>query len=215
MRVALMGPPGVGKGTQAARLTAALGVPHVSTGDILREAIRTATPLGRKAKGFVEGGKLVPDELIGELIAERLGRPDAGRGFVLDGFPRTVEQVGILDRVLGRLGVALDRVIILFAPESEIVRRLGGRRVCPRCNEVFHIESRPPKSAGVCDKCGSALAQRPDDSEDVIRERLAVYGEQTLPVAAAYRERGLLVEIEGTGSPDEVFGRLEAEVVKA
>jgi adenylate kinase len=208
MRVVLMGPPGVGKGTQASRLTEGLGVPHVSTGDILREAVANRTPVGKKARSFVESGKLVPDELMGELIAERLKESDAAEGFVLDGFPRTVQQVTILDGVLGQLGVALDRVIVLTAPEAVIVRRLSGRRVCPGCRSVYHIESRPPESPGVCDRDGSALVQRPDDNEEVIRKRLEVYAEQTLPVAAAYRDRDLLTEVDGAGEPAAVLEKI-------
>jgi len=210
MRVVLMGPPGVGKGTQAVRLRDRLGVPHISTGDMLRDAVDRATPVGRKVRPFVDSGQLVPDDLMGELIGERLAAPDAAEGFILDGFPRTVDQVTILDRALGGLGVALDRALILTAPENEIVRRLSGRRVCPKCRAVYHLESRPPASAGVCDSCGSALVQRADDAEDVVRRRLAVYSGQTLPVAASYRERGLLVEVDGVGEPDVVFGRLQA-----
>ena len=203
-----MGPPGVGKGTQAARLCARLGVVHVSTGDILRDAVEGGSPLGRKVREFVEGGQLVPDDLMGDLIEDRLQRPDASRGFILDGFPRTVEQVAILDRALGNLDVTVDHVFILSAPEDEIVRRLTGRRVCPGCKAVYHLESKPPTSAGVCDACGSALIQRSDDEEDVIRERLAVYAELTAPVAGTYGERGVLVEIDGHGDPDQVAARL-------
>ncbi len=215
MRVVLMGPPGVGKGTQAVRLRDRLGVPHISTGDMLRQAVDRGTPVGRKVRSFVESGKLVPDELMGELIAERLSGADTAEGFILDGFPRTVEQVVILDRVLSGLGVALDRAIALVAPEEEIVRRLSGRRVCPKCRAVYHLESRPPKSAGVCDKCGSALVQRADDAEDVVRKRLTVYAEQTLPVAAAYAQRGLLSEVDGAGDPATVSARLDAVVGEA
>lgn len=214
MRLVFMGPPGVGKGTQAKFLESRLGVPHLSTGDLLRVAVKEGTSLGRRAKTFMEEGRLVPDEVIGDLIGERLQRADAGSGFVLDGFPRTVEQVAILDRVLARIGCALDGVFILRASEAEIVRRLTGRRTCPRCGAVFHIESRPPKSAGICDTCGSALVLRPDDTEDVIRERLRVYEEQTLPVAETYRGRGLLREIDGTGDAETVRGQLEAEIVR-
>ena len=215
MRVVLIGPPGVGKGTQASRLKARLGVPHVSTGDILREAVSAGTPLGRKVKGAVESGHLVPDDVMGELVAQRLDRPDARKGFVLDGFPRTVEQIGILDGALARLGVALDRVFLIQVPENEVVRRLSGRRTCPRCGSVFHVESRPPKSAGVCDACGSALVQRADDSEEVIRERLGVYARQTAPVAAAYSRRGIVQEVDGSGEPEAVFARLEAGLAEA
>ena len=210
MNVVLMGPPGVGKGTQAAALKTLLGVPHVSTGDILRASMNEGSPLGKKVKDYVESGRLVPDDLMGDLIAERLARHDAARGFVLDGFPRTLEQVAILESVLDRLGRPLDRVLILTAPESEIVRRLSGRRSCPKCGSVFHLESRPPKAAGICDNCGSALVQRKDDTEDVIRERLKVYASQTVPVASAYRAKGLLAEIDGLGEVAEVGNRLKA-----
>lgn len=203
-----MGPPGVGKGTQAARLRDEAAVAHVSTGDMLREAVASGSPLGREVRGYLDSGALVPDELMEDLIVERLERSDAARGFVLDGFPRTLEQVAILDRVLARLRVRLDGVFLLTAPESEIVGRLSGRRVCPNCGAVYHVDHRPPKSQGVCDACGSALAQRRDDSEPVIRERLRVYREQTMPIAQAYRERGLLQEVDGTGDPAAVFGRL-------
>lgn len=214
MRLVLMGPPGVGKGTQAGFLAHRLGVPHLSTGDLLREAVKDGTALGRRARTFMEGGRLVADDLIGDVIQERVQRSDAAPGFVLDGFPRTVEQVAILDRVLDRIGGVLDGVFLLLTPEEEIIRRLSGRRTCPQCGAVFHIESRPPKSAGVCDACGSALVLRQDDTEDVILERLRVYAERTLPVAVAYRERGVLVEIDGTGDAETVRGRLEAEIGK-
>jgi adenylate kinase len=209
MRVVLMGPPGVGKGTQAAQLQALLGVPHVSTGNILRVAIQhEGSALGSEVRKFVESGRLVPDGLMGDLIAERLERQDSAGGFILDGFPRTLEQVAILDGVLGRLGMELDRVLMLKVPETEIVRRLSGRRTCPECGAVFHLESRPPAVADVCDKCGSTLVQRPDDSEHVILERMKVYANQTLPVAEAYRSRGLLIEIDGLGEVDAVRSRL-------
>jgi len=205
-----MGPPGVGKGTQAERLTGHLGVPHVSTGDLLRDAVKQGTSMGRKVRSFVESGELVPDDLMGDLIAERLGRPDAAGGFILDGFPRTVEQVTILERVLDRLGVKLDRAVALTATEAEIVRRLTGRRICPVDGAVYHLESRPPKSPGTCDRCGSALVQRSDDSEEVIRTRLEVYSRETLPVMEAYRQRGTLLDVDASGAPDEVFERLKA-----
>lgn len=205
-----MGMPGSGKGTQAALLAQALGIVHVSTGDILRDAVKSGSALGRKVRGFLEAGTLVPDEVLGDLVAERLSRADARRGFVLDGYPRTGEQVGFLDRVLERLGTALDAVFLLTAPADEVVRRLTGRRVCPGCDAVFHVDTRPPKSAGVCDGCGSALVQRPDDREEVILERLEVYTKQTLPIARAYTERGLLCEVNGTGHPQVVFARVQA-----
>ena len=206
-----MGPPGVGKGTQAEQMQGLLGVPHISTGNILRLAMgQQGSPLGEKVRSFVESGRLVPDALMGDLIAERLERKDASAGFILDGFPRTLEQVSILEGVLSRLGLTLDRVLMLVVPEAEIVRRLSGRRTCPNCGAVFHLESRPPAVSGVCDVCGSALAQRPDDKEAVIRDRLKVYTDQTLPVADAYRAKGVLLEIDGSGEVDDVKARLNA-----
>ena len=216
MRVVLMGPPGVGKGTQAEQMQQRLGVPHVSTGNILRAAMgQHGSPLGEKVRSFVESGRLVPDGLMGDLIAERLERKDAATGFILDGFPRTLEQVSILEDVLGRLGLALDRVLMLVVPETEIVRRLSGRRTCPQCGAVFHLESRPPAVSGVCDVCGSALVQRPDDTEAVIRDRMKVYRDQTVPVASAYRAKGILVEIDGLGEVDDVRARLNAGLGRA
>ncbi len=216
MRVVLMGPPGVGKGTQAERMQALLGVPHVSTGNILRAAIKDErSSLGAEVRKFVETGRLVPDRLMGDLIGERLKRDDAAAGFILDGFPRTVEQVSILNDVLGRLGKPLDKVLMLVVPETEIVRRLSGRRTCGNCGTVFHLESRPPKLPGICDVCGSALMQRPDDNEEVVRERLKVYTDQTVPVADAYRAKGLLVAIDGLGDVSEVQTRLASGLGRA
>lgn len=215
MRVVLVGPPGVGKGTQASRLKTLLGVPHVSTGDILRSAMAEGSALGKKVREYVESGRLVPDELMGDLIAERMAKADARDGFVLDGFPRTLAQVAILDRVLETGSMRLDRVVMFVAPEEVIVGRLSGRRTCPKCGEVYHLESRPPASAGVCDACGSALVQRPDDTEEVIRKRLSVYESQTLPVAQAYRDRGLLASVDAFGDVDAVFGRAREALGKA
>jgi adenylate kinase len=215
MRLVLMGPPGVGKGTQAVMLRDSMGVAHISTGDILREAVQKGTALGRKVRSFVELGQLVPDDLMADLIAERLGREDAKEGFILDGYPRTLQQVAVLDRVLSKVDVTLDRVILLVAAEAEIVRRGTGRRLCPRCSRVYHIDARPPASAGVCDACGAALVQRPDDTESVILERIRVYEEKTMPAAEAYRERGVLREVNCSGSPEEVFSKLRAAVAES
>lgn len=217
MSLALMGPPGVGKGTQATRLMATLGVPHVSTGDMLRAALADRSPLGEKARVYVESGRLVPDELIGDLIVERLSNPDTNNGFILDGFPRTVEQVSILDGAMTRTGRSLASVIALVVDDrEEIVRRLSGRRSCPQCTAVFHVLNHPPREEDRCDKCGSTLEQRPDDREEVIRERLKVYDAQTAPVLSVYEQRGTLVTIDGIGDPDEIFRKvLEALDVAA
>ena len=212
MRIVLMGQPGVGKGTQASRLRLAANALHVSTGDILRDAIKTGSALGKRVRDFLDSGALVPDELMAELIADRLSRSDAAAGFILDGFPRTAEQVSVLDRVLETLSVKLDGVFLLSASEEEIVSRLAGRRICPGCGEVYHLNNRQPKSAGCCNKCGSALVQRQDDTEAVILERLEVYKNQTLPVVEVYRGRGQLHEIDGTGDPEVVFERLREAV---
>lgn len=205
-----MGPPGVGKGTQAILLRERLGVPHVSTGDILRASMQAGASLGKQVRGFVEGGQLVPDDLMGDLIAERLQRSDARGGFILDGFPRTVGQVRTLDEVLARAGMPLDHVLMLVAPEEEIIRRLSGRRTCPQCGAVYHLESRRPESAGICDACGVALAQRPDDAEEVIRKRLGIYRAQTMAAGQVYRERGVLREVDGVGDVQQVAARLRS-----
>jgi adenylate kinase len=210
-----MGPPGVGKGTQARKLRVVLGVPHVSTGDILREAVHDGTAMGKKVRPYLDEGKLVPDDLMAELVAGRLSREDARQGFVLDGYPRTQDQVAVLDRILGGLGAALDRVFVLSVPEPEIVRRLSGRRVCPGCGALYHVDSRPPAAAGVCDACGLALVQRLDDQEGVVRRRLEVYRVQTLPVLAAYRGRGIQVELDGSGEAEAVFERLRKGLPEA
>ena len=204
-----MGPPGAGKGTQAARLSGSFGVVHVSTGDILREAVKDGTELGGKVRSFLDAGKLVPDSLMSDLIQDQMTQKDVAAGFILDGFPRTVDQVDILDDVLEKMGTGLDGVFMLTTPGEEIVRRLAARRVCPGCNAVFHLDSRPSKAPGVCDACGSALVQRADDTEGVIRDRMIVYEQQTWPVADAYRARGILVEVDGLGDPEEITARLE------
>ncbi len=210
-----MGPPGVGKGTQARRLSKQLSIPHVSTGDILRDAVHGGSALGRRVRSFLDGGPLVPDEIMGDLVSDRLSRPDARSGFVLDGYPRTVEQVGILDRVLARLGVTLDRVFVMDAPDEVVIRRLSGRRVCPGCGALYHLETRMPKSPGICEGCGSALVQRPDDAEEVVRERLKVYEAQTRPAISTYADRGLVQTVDASGDPDAVFHQMQAGLAEA
>ena len=211
-RLVLLGAPGVGKGTQAAEISRRTGLPHISTGELLRAAIRYGSPLGRKVAAIVERGELVPDGLVGEVMEERLARPDAADGFLLDGFPRTVAQADLLDRILAKRGQALDRVISIEVPEAEIVDRLAGRRSCGHCGATYHVRYNRPKVDGVCDRCGSELRQRPDDVEAAIAQRLKAYREQTAPLVARYRKTGRLVEIDGRGTPDEVFGRIAAVV---
>jgi adenylate kinase len=180
---------------------------------MLRDGVRRGTPDGLAARALMDSGKLVPDELVGRLIAERMGATDCRGGFLLDGFPRTAAQVATLDGILKNLapgGVALDKVILLTAPEEEIVSRLSLRRSCPGCGAVYHLKARPPRAAGVCDNCSQPLTQRADDAEDVVRRRLGVYREQTAPLIEIYRQRGILVEGPGTGSADEVAARVEA-----
>jgi len=209
-RLALLGAPGVGKGVQAAALRDRLGVPHVSTGDMLRAAVKDGSALGQKVRAILERGGLVPDEVVGELIRERLGRPDAGGGFVLDGFPRTVPQADLLDRVLAEKGRTLDRAINIVVPEPEILDRLTGRRVCRECGATYHVRYNPPRAAGRCDACGGALRQREDDTEEVITERLRVYQEQTSPLIDRYQRRGVLLTVDGRGRPEEVTARIVA-----
>jgi len=211
-RLVLLGAPGVGKGTQAAEISRRTGLPHISTGDLLRAAIREGSPLGRRVAATVERGELVPDGLVAEVMEERLARPDAADGFLLDGFPRTVAQADLLDRILAKRGQALDRVIGIEVPEAEIVDRLAGRRSCGHCGATYHVRYNRPKVDGVCDRCGSELRQRPDDVEAAIAQRLKAYREQTAPLVARYRKTGRLVEIDGRGTPDEVFGRIAAVV---
>src|SRR3989442_14037201 len=211
-RLVLLGAPGVGKGTQAAEITRRVGLAHISTGELLRAAIRDGSPLGRKMAAIVERGELAPDDLVGEAMAERLSRPDAAEGFLLDGFPRTAAQADLLDRLLAVRGQALDRVISIEVPEPEIFDRLTGRRSCPRCGAVYHVRYGRPKVQGLCDRCGGELRQRSDDTEPVIRERLRAYREQTAPLLARYQMVGLLLTVDGRGRPDEVFGRIAAGI---
>ena len=199
VRVIFLGPPGAGKGTQAQALAREWGVPHIATGDMLREAVAAKTALGLEAKRHMDSGGLVPDDVVIGLVGERLAQPDAKAGCVLDGFPRTVAQAEALDALFARAGIALDRVIYFDVPRAELLRRLTGRRVCRACGRTFHLVSAPPRVAGTCDDCGGELYQRADDSEATVATRLDVYQKQTAPLLDYYRGRGLLAEVAGEG----------------
>ncbi len=204
----------MGKGTQAARLSKVFGIPHIATGDMLRAAIQSYTPLGQRAKGFIDKGQLVPDDLVLELLGERLQQPDTERGFLLDGFPRTVPQAKVLDGMLSGYGKKLDRVLVLDAPEEELVRRISGRRTCESCQATYHVDSNPPRTPGVCDRCGGVLIQRSDDSEVIIRNRLREFGAKTKPVLDYFvAEKWPVRMINADGNMDQIFGRIYAAVL--
>lgn len=207
MRVVFLGPPGAGKGTQAGFLQKKYGACQISTGDILRKAVQDQTPLGKRAAGYIDKGALVPDDVMLELIAERL-REEGRSGFILDGFPRTVAQASGLDAILKDMGFKLDCVFSLQVPHGVIVRRLAGRRTCERCGALYHGEFGPPKREGVCDRCGGGLYQREDDREETVAARLDVYETQTAPLIDYYRKRGLFKEIDGVGGVEGVHGRV-------
>ncbi len=203
-RLVLFGAPGVGKGTQAVVLSEEYGVPHISTGDLLRGAMTPETPMALRIKGIVEKGELVPDDLVSAILDERLKAQDARSGFILDGFPRTAAQAGFLDSLLRNENVGLDGVINLEVQEKEILLRLIGRRVCGSCGAIIHLRSSPPRKEGRCDACDGPLEQRADDTEAAIAERLRAYEAQTKPVVDYYRSRGLLLTIDGNGKPEAV-----------
>jgi len=212
VRVAFLGPPGAGKGTQARDLAREWGVLHLATGDMLREAVTAGTPLGLDAKRYMDQGALVPDEIIIGAIAERLGGRDAAKGFILDGFPRTIAQAEALARLLKDLGQALDAVVYFDVSEAELLRRLTGRRVCRACGRTYHLTSSPPKCAGVCDACGGELYQREDDREATVRNRLEVYRRQTAPLLDYYRQRNVLATVAGEGAIAAIRDAVRAAV---
>ena len=209
MRLVIFGPQGAGKGTQSARIAEKFGIPAIATGDIFRWAIKGGTALGLKAKEYVEAGHLVPDELTIGVVTERLQADDCQEGFLLDGFPRNVEQAHALDRILEKSGCTLDAALVIDVPEEVSLRRLLGRRVCSNCGRNYHLDT-PPENNWTCDACGGEVVERGDDlDEATVKERLRLYHEQTSPLKAYYAERGLLREVDGSdGSPDEVFSRI-------
>jgi len=212
VRVAFLGPPGAGKGTQARDLAQEWRVLHLATGDMLREAVAAGSPLGREAKGYMDQGALVPDDVIIRMMGERLGKADAARGFILDGFPRTIAQADALAKLLKDLGQTLDSVVYFDVSEPELLRRLTGRRVCRKCGHTYHLVSNPPKRAGVCDACGGELYQRDDDTEATVRKRLEVYQRQTAPLLDYYRQRNMLTTVTGEGSLTAIRDAIRAAV---
>jgi adenylate kinase len=210
--VVLLGPPGVGKGTQADRLSKELGLPHVSSGELFRDAIREQTPLGREAQGYIERGHLVPDKVTIGMVADRLRRPDCKQGVILDGFPRTLAQAKALDRVLTGLKAAVTVVPFISASKETLLRRLEGRWTCRNCQAVYHVTFKPPRQPGKCDVCGGELYQREDDTPETLRERISVYLEQTAPLVDYYAGRGLLVKIDGEADVSGVYAQLAAAV---
>ena len=212
MRVVFLGAPGVGKGTQADRIAAQYQVAKISTGDLLREAVRNQTTLGLEAKSCMDQGKLVPDAVVIGLVREKLADPSCANGFVLDGFPRTVPQAEALEMVLISKGIALGRVVNFQVSREDVVRRLSGRRSCSKCQATFHVDFAPPKVGGICNRCGEPLVQRSDDRPDAIEMRLKVYDEQTAPLVHYYQERGLLFQLDGSGAVDVVFQHLSQEL---
>ena len=207
-RVVLLGPPGAGKGTQAKLLEQEFGAVQISTGDILRKAVADQSPLGKQAGDYIKRGALVPDDLIIDLIAERLQQADCAQGFLLDGFPRTIPQAESLDALLKKLALSLNCVLSVRVPRPVIIERLAGRRTCKKCGALCHMVFDPPKRDGVCDHCGGELFQREDDKEETIANRLTVYDAQTAPLVDYYRRRGALREIDGVGSIDEIRARV-------
>lgn len=214
MRMIFLGAPGVGKGTQADFIASRFQVPKISTGDLLREGVANQTPLGLKAKGYMDRGDLVPDDVVIGLVQEKLRSEECGSGFLLDGFPRTVAQADKLSELLAGKGLSIDHVVHFVLPREEIVRRLSGRRNCSKCPAVYHMESIPPKRNGVCDQCGSDLVQRSDDRPETVQSRLTVYEQQTAPLIEYYKRKDLLFELDGSGSVETVQDRLLALLSK-
>lgn len=212
MRLIILGPPGAGKGTQAVQIAKEYEIVHISTGDIFRENIKNDTELGKKAKSYTESGKLVPDELVCDLVDDRLSWNDTDGGFLLDGFPRTIVQAERLDEFLEKKSIKLDGVININVDEQKLVDRAVTRRVCPNCKATYNIKSNPPKKEGVCDVCSTNLIQRNDDTEETIKDRISVYNNSTKPLIDYYSKQGNLIDIDGNKSPDEVFEQIKSKL---
>lgn len=205
MKIVLLGPPNAGKGTQANKLTEHFNIKHISTGNILRQAVSEDTPVGKTAKPYMEAGLLVPDDVVTNIVNDELSRIDLDQGFLFDGYPRTIAQAEDLDQTLKSFGTGLDHVVLIRIDYDLLVDRAVGRRVCENCGATYHVKFNPPKVEEICDKCGSHLTQREDDNEQTVRDRIEVYLNQTRPLVKYYEERGLLRIADGKASPDEVF----------
>ena len=205
MKIIMLGAPGAGKGTQAKRIAAKYGIPHISTGDIFRANIKNGTELGKKAKQYMDQGALVPDELTCDLVMDRIQQDDCKNGFVLDGFPRTIPQAEALDAALEKINEKMDYAIDVDVPDENIVNRMSGRRACLNCGATYHLISIPPKVEGICDRCGSEIVLRDDDKPETVQKRLKVYHEQTQPLIDYYKNQGILKSVDGTQPMDEVF----------
>lgn len=208
MKIIMLGAPGAGKGTQAQRIAAKYDIPHISTGDIFRANIKQGTELGKKAKSYMDAGALVPDDLVVDLVVDRIGQDDCKNGYVLDGFPRTIPQAESLTKALKEKNDDIDFAIDVEVPDEYIIHRMEGRRACASCGAIYHLVNIPPKKEGVCDRCGSALTLRDDDKPETVAKRLEVYHDQTQPLIAYYKEEGHLAEVDGTRSMDEVFAAI-------
>ena len=208
MKIIMLGAPGAGKGTQAKRIAAQFKIPHISTGDIFRANLKAGTPLGLKAKEYMDQGLLVPDDLTCDLVVDRIAQPDAADGYILDGFPRTIPQAEALTKALEERGEALDYALNIDVPDDFIMERMEGRRSCPKCGAGFHLKFGPPAKEGICDVCGDELIQRDDDKPETVTKRLAVYHEQTQPLIDYYKKAGILKDVDGTKSMDEVFAAI-------
>lgn len=212
MKIIMLGAPGAGKGTQAKQLADAYDIPHISTGDIFRANIKEGTDLGKKAKEYMDKGELVPDELVCDLVVDRIQKDDCSKGFILDGFPRTIPQAEALTEALNKLGDHMDYAIDIDVPDEHIIERMGGRRVCVNCGASYHIVNIPPKKEGICDRCGSPVVLRDDDKPETVKKRLTVYHEQTQPLIDYYKEQGILKTVDGTQQMEKVFADIKAVV---
>jgi adenylate kinase len=208
MRIVLLGAPGAGKGTQAKKLIEKYGIPQISTGDLLRAAVAAGTPLGKEAKSYMDKGELVPDSVVLGMVGERLKQDDCKKGYILDGFPRNTAQAEALDKMLAALNMSLTGAVSVDVPFDDLMKRLTGRRTCKSCGQMYNVYFSPSKKEGACDKCSSELFQRDDDKEATIKKRLEVYTAQTEPLMGYYKNKGILKSVSGTGSIDEIFGKV-------